>query len=221
MYAPLATQARTLNREALVSHLIELTVSFVETRPALPALLDAPHSTRVPAAIRKALRQRFARVLLAQSPRMSARKALLLGSVTLELIKTLNKVYTDLPRQERGRMVQEFKMVLLSYFNARMKPRPARRIQQVTLLTKPAAAVLAIYSLSLLCGCGKSEATTGNPSSAPPPAPEVGVTAVIQKDVPIYGDWVATLDGYVNANIQPQVSGYLIRQNYQEGSPGS
>jgi membrane fusion protein (multidrug efflux system) len=44
------------------------------------------------------------------------------------------------------------------------------------------------------------------------------VVTVIQKDVPIYGDWVATLDGYVNANIQPQVSGYLIRQDYQEGS---
>jgi membrane fusion protein (multidrug efflux system) len=41
---------------------------------------------------------------------------------------------------------------------------------------------------------------------------------VAQKDVPIYGEWVATLDGYVNAQIQPQVSGYLIKQNYKEGS---
>ena len=47
---------------------------------------------------------------------------------------------------------------------------------------------------------------------------EVGVVTVIQKDVPSYGDWVATLDGYTNANIQPQVSGYLIRQLYSEGS---
>ena len=44
------------------------------------------------------------------------------------------------------------------------------------------------------------------------------MAAVSQQDVPVYGDWVATLDGYVNANIQPQVSGYLIRQNYLEGS---
>ena len=41
---------------------------------------------------------------------------------------------------------------------------------------------------------------------------------MVQKDVSIYGEWVATLDGYVNAQIQPQVSGYLIRQDYQEGS---
>ncbi len=53
---------------------------------------------------------------------------------------------------------------------------------------------------------------------AAPPPPHVTVASVEQKNVPIYGDWVATLDGYVNANIQPQVSGYLIRQNYREGS---
>jgi membrane fusion protein (multidrug efflux system) len=41
---------------------------------------------------------------------------------------------------------------------------------------------------------------------------------VIQRDVPVYHEWVATLDGFVNAQIQPQVSGYLIEQNYQEGA---
>jgi len=45
---------------------------------------------------------------------------------------------------------------------------------------------------------------------APPPA-EVEVVSVVQKDVPIYGEWVATLDGYVNAQIQPQVTGYIRR----------
>jgi membrane fusion protein (multidrug efflux system) len=41
---------------------------------------------------------------------------------------------------------------------------------------------------------------------------------VKQQDITTYGDWVATLDGYVNAQIQPQVSGYLIKQDYREGS---
>jgi membrane fusion protein (multidrug efflux system) len=56
--------------------------------------------------------------------------------------------------------------------------------------------------------------------AAPPPRPplEVGVSSVIAKDVTTYGDWVSTLDGYVNAQIQPQVSGYLVRQDYREGS---
>src|SRR3981189_1669739 len=55
-------------------------------------------------------------------------------------------------------------------------------------------------------------------AAAPPPLPVVEVAPVIQKDVPVQGEWVGTLEGYVNAQIQPQVSGYLIRQNYQEGA---
>lgn len=81
-----------------------------------------------------------------------------------------------------------------------------------------ALGALTLSAVVAVSGCGKSEATTGAPNGAPPPPQEVGVTAVVKKDVPIYGDWVATLDGYVNANIQPQVSGYLIRQDYKEGS---
>jgi RND family efflux transporter MFP subunit len=75
-------------------------------------------------------------------------------------------------------------------------------------------ASLLLAALLLLAGCaGNSQP----PSSSPPPL-DVVVVPVQQKDVPIYGDWVATLDGNVNANIQPQVSGYLIKQNYREGS---
>ena len=71
-----------------------------------------------------------------------------------------------------------------------------------------------LASLLLLAGCaGNSQ----SPASSQAPL-DVIVVPVEQKDVPIYGDWVATLDGYINANIQPQVSGYLIKQDYQEGS---
>jgi membrane fusion protein (multidrug efflux system) len=52
----------------------------------------------------------------------------------------------------------------------------------------------------------------------PPPVANVEVTTVTQKDVPVYNEWVTTLDGYVNAIIQPQVSGYLVAQIYKEGS---
>jgi membrane fusion protein (multidrug efflux system) len=50
------------------------------------------------------------------------------------------------------------------------------------------------------------------------PDPEVLVAHPVQRDVPVHREWVATLDGYVNADIRPQVSGYLISQNYKEGS---
>src|SRR6202030_1201742 len=55
-------------------------------------------------------------------------------------------------------------------------------------------------------------------AASPVPSPEVEVASVVQKDVLIYGEWVATLDGYVNAQIQPQVTGYIVDQTYKEGS---
>jgi RND family efflux transporter MFP subunit len=55
-------------------------------------------------------------------------------------------------------------------------------------------------------------------AAGPPPPPVVEVAPVIQQDVPIQGEWVGTLEGYVNAQIQPQVSGYLIHQDYHEGA---
>ena len=60
----------------------------------------------------------------------------------------------------------------------------------------------------------------GCKKEAPPPQgpPDVEVVAAIQKNVPVYGEWVGSLDGYTNANITPQVTGYLIKQNYREGS---
>ena len=59
---------------------------------------------------------------------------------------------------------------------------------------------------------------TQKAAPAPPP-PDVVVTPVVQKDVPIYNEWVATLDGFDNAQIQPQVTGYIVAQTYREGSP--
>lgn len=56
------------------------------------------------------------------------------------------------------------------------------------------------------------------PAAAAAAPPSVQVAEVVQKDIPIYHEWIATLDGYVNAVIQPQVSGYLIKQNYREGA---
>lgn len=72
--------------------------------------------------------------------------------------------------------------------------------------------------VSLLVGSFAFAGCQGEKAAAPPPPAEVEVANVVQRDVPIYGEWVATLDGYVNAQIQPQVSGYLIQQNYKEGS---
>jgi membrane fusion protein (multidrug efflux system) len=72
-----------------------------------------------------------------------------------------------------------------------------------------------LIALALVSCAGCSQKSSSAQASRPP---EVEVASVVQKDVRISGEWVATLDGYVNAQIQPQVTGYLIKQDYREGS---
>ncbi|HEY2971629.1 MAG TPA: efflux RND transporter periplasmic adaptor subunit [Pyrinomonadaceae bacterium] len=59
---------------------------------------------------------------------------------------------------------------------------------------------------------------SNKPAQAAPPPLEVEVVQVDQQDVPIYSEWIGTTDGMVNADIKAQVTGYLLRQNYKEGS---
>jgi membrane fusion protein, multidrug efflux system len=54
--------------------------------------------------------------------------------------------------------------------------------------------------------------------AAPIASPTVEVAQVQQEDVPVYGEWIGTLDGLVNADVRAQVTGYLQKQGYQEGS---
>lgn len=78
-----------------------------------------------------------------------------------------------------------------------------------------AIALIAFLGLGLLAGCGKTTTASAQATAGPIP---VTVVRVRQQDVSLTGNWVGSLDGYVNAQIQPQVSGYLIRQDYREGS---
>jgi membrane fusion protein, multidrug efflux system len=72
------------------------------------------------------------------------------------------------------------------------------------------ASIVALGVLGVAAGCRGREA----PPAAPP---EVAVTAVVQKDVPVTTEWIGTLDGSVNADIRPKIEGYLLRQFYKEG----
>lgn len=59
---------------------------------------------------------------------------------------------------------------------------------------------------------------SNKPAQAAPRPLEVEVVKVTQADVPVYGEWIGTTEGLVNADIKAQVTGYLLKQNYQEGS---
>ena len=69
----------------------------------------------------------------------------------------------------------------------------------------------ALLLTTFLLGCKEKEQ-----APAPEP-PEVEVTEVTQRNVPIYMEWVAQLNGRYNAQITPRVQGYLLKQNYRDG----
>ena len=72
--------------------------------------------------------------------------------------------------------------------------------------------IIVLICLSLSFGCSRK------PAQAPVNAPEVLVTTVTPQDVPRVLERVATLDGFINANINAQVQGYIVSRDYQEGS---
>lgn len=76
-------------------------------------------------------------------------------------------------------------------------------------------ALAALTASVAIAGCDKSVHGATTAPAGPMP---VTVVRLEPTDVPLRSEWVGTLDGYVNAQIQPQVSGYMIRQNYREGS---
>src|SRR4051812_49572631 len=68
------------------------------------------------------------------------------------------------------------------------------------------------FPLVAVAGCNSKPA-------APPPQgpPTVVVTQVVQRDVPVYQEWIGTTAGNVNAEIRPKVDGYLLRRGYSQG----
>ncbi len=94
--------------------------------------------------------------------------------------------------------------------SARTIPSPPSKNQPLAIHSS--LLVLLVTTLTIT-GCSNS--TTG--AAAPAPV-EVQVVEVQQRDVPIFSEWIGTLDGLVNADIKAQVSGYLLEQAYKEGS---
>jgi RND family efflux transporter MFP subunit len=78
-----------------------------------------------------------------------------------------------------------------------------------------AVAVALVAAAGIVVALSRSKTT----AAAVPPAPRtVEVAAVEQHDLPIQREWIGTFDGLVNADIKAQVAGYLLRQDYAEGS---
>lgn len=76
------------------------------------------------------------------------------------------------------------------------------------------AGVLGLVMIGLIIAVVRPKGRSG----AATPIPDVQVVKVQEQSVPIYGEWIGTLDGFVNADVRAQVTGYLLRQAYQEGA---
>src|SRR5437016_5431274 len=77
-------------------------------------------------------------------------------------------------------------------------------------------AIAIIAGLAVLCALTLA-ARSNSPAPVARPL-DVQVTKVEQRDVPVYSEWIGTTDGSINAEIKAQVTGYLLRQDYKEGS---
>jgi len=75
--------------------------------------------------------------------------------------------------------------------------------------------VLCLVVIGIVIGATRPKQASGVQPSA---SPEVQVVQVEQKDVPIYGEWIGTLDGFTNADVRAQVTGCIMKQGYQEGA---
>src|SRR5712672_2255269 len=84
---------------------------------------------------------------------------------------------------------------------------------QLPMAGAPLAGLLALGVSLFSIGCGEKNPQAGNPAPV-----DVEVVQVAQKDIPIYGEWIGTLDGLVDADVKAQVTGYLLKQAYAEGS---
>jgi membrane fusion protein (multidrug efflux system) len=77
------------------------------------------------------------------------------------------------------------------------------------------AGALFLVVIGIVIGATRPKHASGTP---PGGSPDVQVVLVEQKDVPIYGEWIGTLDGFSNADVRAQITGYLMKQGYQEGA---
>jgi len=77
------------------------------------------------------------------------------------------------------------------------------------------AGALCLVVIGLIVGAVRPKGVSGAQPSAPP---DMEVVRVEQRDVPVVHEWIGTLDGLTNADVRAQVSGYLLKQGYQEGA---
>lgn len=112
---PLIARAHTLTHQSFADQLIETITEFAEQHPAYLKLLAAPTRFRRDPAARRALRVAIADAYRAKNPSLSGEKAFLAANVTLQIMKGMTNLYTEINPKEKPQVALEFKKVLTFY----------------------------------------------------------------------------------------------------------
>ena len=91
------------------------------------------------------------------------------------------------------------------------------RLKQILSKRRFLIPVAIVAVLAIIIGIAIASRSSNDVKASPRPL-DVEVVQVKQEDVPVYSEWIGTTEGLVNADIKAQVTGYLLRQDYKEGS---
>jgi AcrR family transcriptional regulator len=111
---------RGLSDEQLAQRFVDVMVRFIERHPAYIVVLFAPVTHRRDAAIQNRLRERLALVFHSRNRALTKDQSLLMATVTLQLIKSMNSIYALAKTKERTAIVEEYKFALSAYFTSRL-----------------------------------------------------------------------------------------------------
>ena|SRR5665213_533204 len=116
---PLEADAGKMNLGRLVTRFVALMVDFLQSHPAFLPLLEAPSTTRLPAA-RERHRQWIGRLLLAHSPRLPRARALQVATVVMQINRAMMGLYAQANPDDRPWIVEEFNALLNGYLTSRL-----------------------------------------------------------------------------------------------------
>jgi AcrR family transcriptional regulator len=119
-WAELAGQGTRLSIEKLVDRILDVMIDFMEHRPAYIPLMNAPKTSKDPAA-RVRLREHFVTMYRERQASLTPEAAYRMANVTVQTIKGMNALYAEAKSAERAELVREFKLLLTSYLTARLQ----------------------------------------------------------------------------------------------------
>jgi AcrR family transcriptional regulator len=123
LWVPLKAESSKLSLRQLVDRFFDIIIDYFEKRPAYFPVLNAPGSFKRDPAARNRLRGHFVTLFRERRPDMTPEAALRVANVTVQVLKAMHLLYAEAKGAEREEIVQEFKLLLLSYLSSRLKSR--------------------------------------------------------------------------------------------------